>query len=85
MRRRVEVLFLRLIVGPLFGRFLDATGQKMTSLGQKMTSLGQKMASLLLSRVDTDLEAFWISKVAWKWHLQASAMKWIDQSLLECI
>ena len=58
----VEVLFLRLIVGPLFGRFLDATGQKMTSLGQKMTSLGQKMTSLLLSRVDTDLEAFWISK-----------------------
>ena len=24
-------------------------------------------------------------QVAWKWHLQASAMKWIDQSLLECI
>ena len=50
-----EVLFLRLIVGPRFGRFLDATGQK-------MTSLGQKMASLLLSRVDTGLEAFWIYK-----------------------
>ena len=44
----LEVLFLRLIVGPLFGRFLDATGQK-------MTTYGQKMISLFLSRAETKM------------------------------
>ena len=29
------------------------------------------MLSLLSSRIDADLEAFWSSKVASKWHLQA--------------
>ena len=36
------MLFLRLIVGPLFGRFLNATGHFLTTLGQKMTSLGSE-------------------------------------------